>query len=323
MQRKYKEVSTHIDLPQWAPPKRISYGILHSTISGEKVNAYEAVWQHKRYTKGMYIGVDIGGSKILVVAGDAQHHIHHRAKIATPASAAQGVMEVIHLIEQVNGGEPIKAIGIASPGPIDRAKGRILKTPNMTWEPVDIVRQVHNHFQVPTVLEKDADAAALSEATIGAGQGHETVLYVTISTGVGTGLVINGEIYHGAHDPEGGHQYIEAEGHVEKLETAVSGKAIKRRFNKFGYEIKDTKTWDKIAKDMALGIYNLITIISPAVVVIGGGVGVHFHRFEQQLNTHLKTYGSLYPLPPIKPAKHMETAVAYGALILAAKAARG
>lgn len=271
----------------------------------------------------MYIGVDIGGSKILVVAGDAQHRIHRRAKIATPQTASQGVMEIIHLIEQVAGGEAVQAIGIASPGPIDRAQGRILKTPNMSWEPVDIVKQIHNHFNVPVNLEKDADAAALSEATIGAGKGHSPVLYITISTGVGTGLVIDGQIYHGAHDPEGGHQYIEAEGHIEKLETAVSGKAIKRRFKKYGYEIKDAKTWDRIAKDLALGIYNLITIMSPAVVVIGGGVGVHYHRFEKQLHTHLKSYAPLYPLPSIKPAKHMETAVAYGALILAAGAKRG
>lgn len=267
----------------------------------------------------MYIGVDIGGTKILVVAGDENHHILRSQKIATPETSAQGVIEIVHLIEQVAADDPIKSIFVASPGPLDIARGKILKTPNMTWEPVNITTQLKNHFSVPVGLENDTDAAGLSEATIGAGKKYPYVLYVSISTGVGTGMVINGEIYHGAHDTEGGHQYIMAEGHLQTMEKAVSGKAIKRRFGKFGYEIHDPAIWDEIAKDIAIGLHNLITIWSPSVVVLGGGVDVHFHKFEHFLRDHLSELKPVYPLPPIVPAKNMETAVAYGALILAAR----
>jgi fructokinase len=269
----------------------------------------------------MYIGVDIGGSKILVVAGNADHQITASRKIATPASAPQGIIEIVHLIEELAGTAPIKAIYIACPGPVDRQRGRILQTPNMGWEPTDLVGPIKTHFRVPVGLEKDANAAALSEAVLGAGQGCRYVLYVTVSTGIGTGIVIGGEIYHGAHDPEGGHITITAEGHNEEFETAVSGRNIKRRYGKFGYQITDPQTWDAIAKDLAVGLHSLITAISPEVVVIGGGVGVHYQKFIEPLRQHLRELNPLYPLPAIVPAKHTETAVAYGTLILSERLA--
>ncbi len=265
----------------------------------------------------MYIGVDIGGSKILVVAGNDRQKILRRRKIATPATADQAVAEITSLIEQVAGGDDIDAMFVASPGPINRDHGIILHTPNMTWDKVAIVSKLKNHFRVPVGLEKDADAAALSEATIGAAAGKQYVLYVTVSTGIGTGIVIDGKIYHGAHDPEGGHMDIAAEGHSEEMEYAVSGKAIKRRFGHYGYEITDPAIWNEFAADLAIGLHNLITVISPEIVVLGGGVGVHYPKFGAFLTTHLERLRPLYPTPPIVPAKNMETAVAYGALILA------
>jgi predicted NBD/HSP70 family sugar kinase len=285
----------------------------------ENVNNIMAPTQHKRYNEAMYIGVDIGGSKILVVAGNNHHHIVRQQKIETPDTAAQGVAEIIHLIEQICANDPIEAIFVASPGPIDRQRGRILKTPNMAWQPVDIVKQLHNHFRVPVGLEKDANAAALSEAILGSAKGKKYVLYVTVSTGIGTGIIIDGQIYHGAHDPEGGHIDIAAEGGNEELETAASGKALKRRFGQYGYQIQDADTWDQFAYDLALGLHNLITTISPEVVVLGGGVGVHFKKFNHFLLKHLEDLKPLYPTPPIVPAENMETAVAYGALILASR----
>ncbi len=267
----------------------------------------------------MNIGVDIGGSKILVVAGSDDGQITRSQKIETPDTADQGVAEIVHLVEQVAGDDRIGTIFVASPGPIDRRRGRILRTPNMDWEPVDIVARLKNHFGVPVGLEKDANAAALSETVMGAAKGKRYVLYVTVSTGIGTGIVIDGEIYHGAHDPEGGHIDIPAEGRTEEFERAASGKALKRRFGKYGYEIHDTETWNLFAKDLAVGLHDLITVVSPEIVVIGGGVGVHFQRFHRFLLAHLKALHPLYPTPPIVPAKHVETAVAHGALLLAAR----
>lgn len=273
----------------------------------------------------MYIGVDIGGSKILVVSGNDKFEFTGNQKIETPSDSDQAISEIIHLIEKVAGSKPIKAIQVASPGPIDRPKGIILKTPNMSWERVEIVGRLKKYFGVPVALEEDANTAALSEAIIGAGKDLPYVLYVTISTGIGSGIVIHQEIYHGAHNSEAGHIIIQPGGPkcgcggFGHFESVVSGKAIKRRFGKFGWEINDPETWNEIAKDIALGLHSLIAVASPSVVVMGGGVNVHFHKFEKFLVQHLAELKPMYPTPPIVPAKNMETAVAYGALILASR----
>jgi predicted NBD/HSP70 family sugar kinase len=267
----------------------------------------------------MYIGVDIGGSKILVVAGTGEGHILRQAKIPTPETAAQGVMEIIHLIERVAAGETIRAIGVAAPGPVDRVRGRLFDTPprNLAWEPVAIGPQLTNHFGVPVALEHDATAAALAESVIGAAKGKRYVLYMTISTGVGLGVVIDGQPYHGFHDTEAANIYVNEDGEPREYEEVISGRALKRRFGKYGYQITDPKIWDEYAKDVAVGLNDLITVLSPEIVVIGGGVGVHLGRFHDFLVAHLKRLRRMYPLPPIVGARYVETGTVQGALILA------
>ncbi len=267
----------------------------------------------------MYIGVDIGGSKILVVAGATGREITRQAKVETPNNAAQAITEIAHLIEQVSEGSPVKAIAVGAAGTLDRKRGILIENPNLGWAETPIIAQLKNHFKVPITLENDANVAGLAEAVEGTGQGYHYVLYVTVSTGVGTGIVINHEIYHGEHDTEGGHILIAAENTMEELEYAVSGPALKRRFGLYGYEITDPKMWDEFACDLAVGLYNFITLLSPSVVVIGGGVGVHFKKFEAPLLKHLQSLKPKYPLPPVVAARHIETAVAYGALILASR----
>ncbi|HEX7260041.1 MAG TPA: ROK family protein [Candidatus Saccharimonadia bacterium] len=276
----------------------------------------------------MHIGVDIGGSKILVVAGTSGHAILRQAKIKTPESGKAGMAEIIRMIEEVAGNDVIRAIAIATASPIDRKKGRILESaPNMHgWRGTELVKPIKERFSVPIYLENDAAAAALTESHIGAGRNHPYVLYVTISTGIGTALVINGQPYRGgAGSLEAGHMIIDpngpqcgcgGRGHFEAM---VAGPAIRKRYGKYGYEITDPEIWDEIAGFIALGFYNLIHAYAPSVIVIGGGVGVHYEKFHPFLVKHLEKLHPLYPIPPIVPAKHIETAVGYGALILASQ----
>ncbi len=276
----------------------------------------------------MHIGVDIGGTKILVVAGTSGHEIVRQTKIQTPTDGKEGMSEILRMVEEVAGEETISGIAVASAGPLDLEEGCITgASPNMHgWRNTNLVKPLKDRFKVPVYLEKDAAAAALSESIIGAARNHPFVLYVTISTGIGTALIINGQSYRGASGGlEGGHIVIDPDGPEcgcggkGHFEAFVSGPAIVKRYGKYGYEITDRETWDEIAGMMALGFHNLIHAYSPSIVVIGGGVGMHYKKFHSFLVKHLEALTPMYPLPPIVPAKHIESAVGYGALILASQ----
>lgn len=277
----------------------------------------------------VFIGVDIGGSKILVASSIDGTTIKNQAKTPTPDNAKDGITEVMRLIDEVAGDQKVAAIAVAAPGPLDLVHGHILKTPNMTWDETAICDLLQARYNVPAILENDANAGALAEALIGAAKGQPFVLYVTVSTGVGTGMVINGKIYHGAHDTEGGHMLIPAHDRTLKgsqdgaqLEAEASGRALKRRFNQLGFQIPaDSKNWDIFAHDLALGLHNLSLVLSPSVIVLGGGVSVHYEKFINHLNRHLRTYKELYEHPPILQAAMVEEAPIHGALLLAARLA--
>ncbi|HSH31741.1 MAG TPA: ROK family protein [Candidatus Saccharimonadales bacterium] len=276
----------------------------------------------------MYIGVDIGGTKILVAAADASGQLIESQKITSPQDAKAGLAEIVRLIHQLTAGETISRIAVAAPGRIDRKLGLIISAHNLPhWSNTPIGPVLEQEFKVPVMLENDANAAALAEATIGAAQDVASVLYVTISTGIGTGVVLGGAIYHGAADTEGGHITIDpagppcscgGRGHFEAI---TSGRAIEARFGRIAAEINDPASWDLIARDIALGLMNLIMALSPATVVLGGGVSVHYAKFQEPLMRYLAELATLYPLPKIVQAKYTEMAAVHGALILAREAA--
>jgi glucokinase len=176
---------------------------------------------------------------------------------------------------------------------------------------------------VPVSLNNDVEAAVIAECHDGAGQGHPYVLYVTISTGIGASLAINGEVYHGAHNLEAGHMVIDPNGPVcscggkGHFEAIASGKAIRERYGQYGYEITDPATWNEIAATLAPGFYNYVRCYSPSIILVGGGIGAHHAKFHRFLVEHLEKLPLNVPLPPIAQAKHTETAVAYGAIIAA------
>ena len=174
-------------------------------------------------------------------------------------------------------------------------------------------------------LENDAACGGLSEALLGSGKGFKNVLYITISTGIGTSLIIDGQIFKGNRNLEGGHTTVDKDGPIcscgkpGHFESIASGKAIKRDFGKYAYEIKDKATWDKIANNMAIGVGNMMAIFSPDVVVLAGGVSVHWKHFSSPLIKHISDH---YPfeIAPIKLGKYIETAPVMGALLLASRA---
>jgi glucokinase len=193
----------------------------------------------------LIIGIDVGGTKI---AGGL---INKKAKllksVTVPTEADKGfetslgqIMSVIEqMISQAGGRERIKGIGICAPGPLNPRTGIIINPPNLPgWKNIKLSKRVEDRFKLPTRLENDANAAGLAEVLFGAAVGYRDVFYATVSTGIGTGIIINKKIFHGKNGAagEGGHVSIDYRspylcgcGNMGCIEALAAGPAIVRR----------------------------------------------------------------------------------------------
>jgi glucokinase len=195
--------------------------------------------------KEYVVGIDIGGTKLATVVADKTGHI--LGKVRKPTFAEKGpeyairllfdmVREVVNLagLEQAS----ISAIGVSCGGPLDTKTGIVYSPPNLPgWDALPLKARLESEFQVPVMIENDANASALAEFRFGGGRGYNAVLYMTMSTGIGGGIVIDGQVYHGANDSAGevGHQILLPNGprcgcgKQGCLEALCSGPAIARR----------------------------------------------------------------------------------------------
>jgi predicted NBD/HSP70 family sugar kinase len=264
----------------------------------------------------MYLGIDIGGTKTLVATLDKHGVIQERSKFPTPVKYSDFTIALADTVAQLSTKE-FMACGVGVPGKIDRAHGIGLDMGNLPWHDVPVQKDVHKLLDCPVIIDNDANLAGLSEAMLVKDM-YRRVLYVTISTGIGTGIVVDQVIDPAFADSEGGQIMLEHNGRLESWEDFAAGSAIVRRFGKKAREITDEKTWKIIAHDIALGLIDLIAVIQPEVIVLGGSVSVYYDRFENFLHDALAKYATpLVPIPPIKAAERPEDAVVYGCYDLA------
>lgn len=190
-------------------------------------------------------GVDLGGTKIATGLVDEQGQVLQRVVHSTlpdegPAAVIGRMIGSVREVCTRQGLRPdeLQAVAVACPGPLDPARGVVVEAPNLRWRNVDVVAPVREALGVPVCLENDANAAALGEWWAGAGRGTRHLVYVTVSTGIGGGIVIDGRIYGGAHWAAGeiGHTVAVVEdgplcgcGRRGCLEAVASGTAIARR----------------------------------------------------------------------------------------------
>lgn len=278
--------------------------------------------------KNLVIGIDLGGTKISGAIADTSGNIINKYTIPTNANQGeqivlQRIMSVIDKLIEESGEntEKIKAIGIGSPGPLDPKKGMIITTPNLPFKNFKLVEPINNKYKIPTFLDNDANVAAIGEYMLGAGRGTQNMVYITVSTGIGGGAILNGKIYRGNtfNALEVGHMTIEPEGpkcncgNHGCVEALGSGTAIARQAMEcikngdntslLSYEkvtaaevFKEAakgdalsqKILDKSLEYLGIGVANLITILDPEVFVIGGGVtnggSIVFEKVQQVVN---------------------------------------
>lgn len=275
--------------------------------------------------KSYVIGIDLGGTKISGALAGLDGKVI--SQYTLPTNAAEGeapvLNRIISVIETViedahKNTNDIKAIGIGSPGPLDAKKGIIITTPNLPFKNFKLVEPIKEKFGIPTYLDNDANVAAIGENVFGAGKGTENMVFVTVSTGVGGGAIINGKIYRGntCNALEVGHMTLEKDGprcncgNYGCAEALASGTAIGKRAKEAvagdeetslknykdvtSYEVfQEAKKGDKVAikildtclNYLGICVANIITSFDPEMVIIGGGVSkggdIVFEKVEE------------------------------------------
>lgn len=196
----------------------------------------------------VYLGVDIGGTKVASGLVDARGNILSKARVPMPSRGTEA--EALAAVEQAIAAaleslprfrRAVAGIGISSPGPLDPRKGVIINPPNLPcWRNLHITKKLKTPGHLPVKLDNDANAAGLAEAIWGAGKGYKSVFYATLGTGIGTGIVFDRRIYHGrtGSAAEGGHVSIDyhgpqcACGKMGCVESLAAGPAVANRARK-------------------------------------------------------------------------------------------
>ncbi len=227
--------------------------------------------------------LEAGGTKMVMAIGNEHGEILEQRSIPTETPE----ITVPTMIEYYRS-KGIEALGIGSFGPIDpdkssRTYGYITSTPKLAWANFDIVGSMKKELKVPVGFDTDVNASALGEVTWGSLRGLSSGIYITIGTGVGVGVYVNGSLLHGMLHPEAGHILLSKhpedtyEGicpyHRNCLEGFATGPAIEQRWHQKAYELTDRpEVWEMEAYYIAQGLVNLILTLSPHRIVLGGGV---------------------------------------------------
>ena len=273
--------------------------------------------------------IDIGGTKIAAGAVAPDGRILYRTECATSPTQGfdRGLERIIGLLRESeqHAGERLKGIGVGSTGPIDPETGIFGTVDNLPgWKGSNLKQPLEHEFGVPVAVENDADAAALGEAAWGAGRGKRRFIYVTISTGIGGGLVFDGELYRGVDQshPELGHMVVEASGPLcycgahgcwewmaagpamvtwarenapagRQLPADLSAKEICRLAEQ-GDELAQ-KAVEREGYYLGVGLANLVTMYCPDAIALGGGVMASAHLFMDRAREVVRTSCTLVP----------------------------
>jgi len=257
----------------------------------------------------MIVAVDTGGTKTLVAVFDTEGKVVAEEKFPTPEGVADYVAVLSATIDKLIAGQSITCLSVALPGTI--VDGRMVWAGNLPWRDIDIHALLGSHFDCPIIVENDANLAGLAE-TRALPTPPDLCLYMTISTGIGTGITLRGRIDPALSRVEGGRIMLERDGSYQIWESFASGKAIHERYGKLASEIEDPETWNAVASDLAKGLLALCPFLRPDIIVIGGGAGMYLERFIQPLMDILQANLHDGYVPTIVKASHPEEAVIYG-----------
>lgn len=267
----------------------------------------------------MFVAIDVGGTKTLVAVFDEDGKVIARDKHPTGSDFDTFLDQTISAVEKLTKDDDVDVIVVAAPGLIDYENNRVLDFGNFDWHNVDMHSPLAQRFECPVIVENDANLGAVGEANLGAGEPYETVLYITISTGIGTGITYQGALDRAMRKSEGGQMHFRHDGKLMRWEHFASGKAFYDRYQKMGVDVPiGDEIWSQWAEDVSLGVGSLLAVIQPDAVVIGGSMGEHLEKYRSPLLNALQLIRSpVVRIPPIEAAKDPHNAVINGCYITA------
>lgn len=291
------------------------------------------------------VGVDIGGTNSRIALVDENMNIVERTQFRTDAhDPIPTIVRLSEALKDMAGDKELVGMGVSCPGPLDLINGKVLNTPNLhdSWQDFPIAGEIEKVTGIPTYLENDANLAALAEAVVGEGRDYNYVQFLTISTGLGSGQVINHKIYQGAHGY--GHEVAYAplwrngpqHGKIYPggVEAICSGTAITERAKKAGLDVQHAGEVNDIARQgneaameiiddakeyLANFIAILIAITDPEIVILGGSVALKIPGFVQEVEDRVKekVLTELKPYVKVRPSTLNEDSGLLGAACLA------
>jgi glucokinase len=277
----------------------------------------------------IYVGLDIGGTKVIAAAADAKGALLRQLQCPTPRDFQEGLDLLKTMTRNVAGDDAILAIGASAGGPLDYIHGVVSPLHQPEWRDVPLKAIFEREFECPFSVDVDTNAAALAEYQWG-GDRPSRLLYLTLSTGMGGGFVIDGALYRGAGGvhPEVGHQAIPFVGSFARpvmcecgaddcLETFVSGNGIRRIYGKPAENL-DPSEWSEVAANLGLGMRNMTAFYAPDVIAIGGGVAVGSgEAFIAEAQRVMARGLKLIPAPQVRLSRLGYNTALYGAIALA------
>jgi glucokinase len=246
------------------------------------------------------IGVDLGGTKTLAGVLDRAGTVHARHEIETPEGSESHVVDALDAVVERLLDDRIGAVGYGVPSNLDRATRTILRATNLPLDDFDLLGHAHSRFGLPVGIENDANAATLAEWKLGAGKGASDLVVLTLGTGVGGGLVLDGRLYRGW--AELGHLVLQAggppcqgnchgHGHVEALVSGTAADAIGARLYGTGAgarrlvegardgDAPALAALDEVARHLGAAIGSLANAFGLELAIVGGGFGEAAEEF--------------------------------------------
>lgn len=242
--------------------------------------------------------LEAGGTKMVCAVGDETGKIFDQISIPT-RTPEDTVPEMLAYFKKAE----IEALGIGCFGPIDPDKssatyGYITSTPKLAWRNYNIVGAFEEALGCPVGFDTDVNGSVLGEVTFGQAKGKNNVIYITIGTGVGAGVFVEGKLVHGMLHPEAGHVLIQKRPddnyqgkcpyHKSCLEGLAAGPAIEERWGKKAIELKDREeVWDLESYYIAQALVGYILTVSPEMIILGGGV-MHQEQLFPKIRSYVK-----------------------------------